>query len=55
MNLDVLGLWFVDGLIPLFSVVAGVVFIIGFGLTLIRAVSMSALFKDDRRNDEHLA
>jgi hypothetical protein len=45
MSADIVAVFLVQTMLPLFSVVAGVVFSIGFGLTLIRVIS-NALSED---------
>jgi formate/nitrite transporter FocA (FNT family) len=44
-DLDILGLWFADVLLPVAFVVAGVVFTFGFCLVVIRTTRLSALFR----------
>lgn len=39
MSADIVAVFLVETMLPLFFVIAGVVFSIGFGLTLIRAIS----------------
>jgi hypothetical protein len=45
MNVDILGLWLVEMLLPFAFVVAGVLFCFGFALVLIQSAGLAALVK----------